>query len=174
MNKGLTIIYWGWGKGKTTAAIGAALRALGQGQRVLFMQFMKSEEWKTGEATMFEKMENIEFCIVGKGWVRILGDHKPIDEHQEAARAGLAYAREQIGNWDLIVLDEILSAVDAGLLKIDEIKELIKMKPISTHLIMTGHQEYPELIEVVDVVTKMEKIKHPFDLGLLAQKGVDF
>lgn len=76
--------------------------------------------------------------------------------------------------WDLVILDEILSAVDAGLLKINDIKEFIKIKPAETHLIMTGHKEYPELVELADVVTKMEKIKHPFDKGILAQKGVDF
>lgn len=174
--KGLTTIYWGQGKGKTTAAIGAALRALGQGQRVLFMQFIKGEDWKTGEANMFEKMENVELCIVGKGWVRIMGDQKPIEEHEEAAQAGFEYALQQMtkGNWDVVVLDEILSAVDSGLLTMDQIKELIRAKPENVHFLMTGHKAYTELIELADVVTNMEKVKHAYDKGVQAQKGVDF
>lgn len=198
MQKGLTIIYWGDGKGKTTAAIGAAMRALGQGQRVLFAQFMKGEEWKTGEAKMFEKARDIEFHIFGKGWVGIKGDQKPITEHQSAARAGLEFVKRVFQGkatapqssasaagatrsrafpataFDVVILDEILSAVDAGLLTVDEIKELIRAKPPPVHLLMTGHQQYPELAELVDVITNMEKIKHPFDQGIQAQKGLDY
>ncbi|MBI2552287.1 cob(I)yrinic acid a,c-diamide adenosyltransferase [Candidatus Uhrbacteria bacterium] len=213
MEQGLVMIYWGYGKGKSTAAIGLALRALGQGKRVLFMQFMKGGAeagWETGEGRMFRWLEqsspspqpspikgegviknppplvggvrggedgaHLEYHIVGKGWVRILGDAKPIEDHEQAAREGLAFAKSQITNnkFQVVILDEILSAVDSMLLSVDDIKDLIRAKPPEVHLLMTGHNEYPELAEMADLVTKMEKVKHPYDKGVLAQKGVDF
>ncbi|MDO8505154.1 MAG: cob(I)yrinic acid a,c-diamide adenosyltransferase [bacterium] len=192
MEQGLTMIYWGYGKGKSTAAIGMALRALGQGKRVLFLQFMKGGKeagWETGEGKMFKELQNhrkgdtksteigtLEFRVVGKGWVRILGDQKPIEDHEEAARDGLAFAQEQMvsGKWDVVVLDEILSAVDSVLLSVENIQDLIRAKPSETHLLMTGHNKYPELAGMADLVTNMEKVKHPYDKGVLAQRGVDF
>lgn len=200
MTGGLTIIYWGYGKGKSTAAIGLALRALGQGQRVLFMQFMKGGKeagWETGEGKMLKKLreqgEQIEFRVVGKGWVRIMGDKKPIEDHEQSAREGLEFVKNQFviaggsasetseaepphvdQKFNVIILDEILSAVDSALLSVDDIKDLIAAKPPEVHLLMTGHSEYPELAELADLVTKMEKVKHPYDTGVLAQRGVDF
>src|SRR3989338_926706 len=199
MEQGFTMIYWGYGKGKSTAAIGLVVRALGQGKRVLFMQFMKGGAeagWETGEGKMFKalsgvahesarrrelslatpKSAKLEFRVVGKGWVRILGDSKPIEDHEQAARDGFAFAQEQMvsGKWDLVILDEVLSAVDALLLSVDDIKELIRAKPPEVHLLMTGHNEYPELAEMADLVTKMEKVKHPYDKGVKAQRGIDF
>lgn len=177
------MIYWGYGKGKSTAAIGLALRALGQGQRVLFMQFMKGGAeagWETGEEKMFQKLqekgEKVEFHVAGKGWVKIMGDKKPIEDHEQAAREGLAFARDQVlgSSFQVVILDEVLSAVDSALLSVDDIKALIAAKPPEVHLLMTGHNEYPELAEIADLVTKFEKIKHPFDKGILAQRGVDF
>ena len=199
------MIYWGYGKGKSTAAVGLALRALGQGQRVLFMQFMKGGKdagWETGEGKVFEWLAKtpspdlrspspsgrgqgegkLEFHVVGKGWVRIMGDKKPIEEHEEAAREGLEYVRTKLSfvagaqslAFDVVILDEILSAVDSALLSVEDIKELIAAKPSRVHLLMTGHKEYPELAELADLVTNMEKIKHPYDKGILAQPGIDF
>jgi len=210
MEQGFTMIYWGYGKGKSTAAIGMAVRALGQKKRVLFMQFMKGENWTTGEQKMFEQLmrdqatsvgglvtalAQFEYHKIGKGWVRILGDKKPIEEHEEAAREGLKFVMDIFSNegtaprgqatkksglatsvvaFDVVILDEVLSAVDSALLSVDDIKELIRTKPTEVHLLMTGHNEYPQLVEVADLVTKFEKIKHPFDKGILAQRGVDF
>lgn len=163
--------------------MGVALRALGQGLRVLIVQFMKGgakEGWKTGEQVMFEKLKAqgmpVEFVVAGKGWVNIMGDAKPFEDHEQAAKDGLAYSKAQIasGKWDVVVLDEILSAVDSALLSVEDIKELIAVKPPEAHLLMTGHKEYPELAELADLVTNMKKIKHPYDQGLKAQKGVDF
>lgn len=177
------MIYWGYGKGKTTAAMGLALRALGQGQRVLIVQFMKGgikEGWQTGEQILFDKLKTqgaaIEFIIAGKGWVKIMGDQKEIVDHEAAAREGLEYSLQQTasGSWDVVILDEVLSALDSMLLAVDDIKELIRAKPPEVHLLMTGHNEYPELTEMADLVTIMKKIKHPYDKGVLAQKGVDF
>ena len=178
--------------------MGVALRALGQGLRVLIVQFMKGGAeagWETGEQSMFEKLKTqglpVEFNVAGKGWVKILNDQKPIEDHEKSAREGLEFVKEQfaiggdpisvpteIGSpnikWDLVVLDEILSAVDSALLSVDDIKELIKARPPETHLLMTGHKEYPELAELADLVTRMEKVKHPYDTGVTAQKGIDF
>lgn len=181
------MIYWGFGKGKTSAAVGMALRALGQGKRVLFMQFMKGGKdagWETGEGTMFKWLskkdspfaKGLSFTVVGKGWVRILGDKKPIEDHEEAARDGFAFAKRQIANgkWHIVILDEILSAVDSALLSVADIKKLIRAKPPQVHLLMTGHKEYTELTKLADLVTRMEKVKHPYDKGMLAQQGIDF
>ncbi|OGL68076.1 hypothetical protein A3B21_02225 [Candidatus Uhrbacteria bacterium RIFCSPLOWO2_01_FULL_47_24] len=207
IQKGLVMIYWGYGKGKSTAAVGLAVRALGQGKRVLFMQFMKGGKdagWETGEGKMFKWLEQLpspglrppsplgrgegegklEFHIVGKGWVRIMGDKKPIEEHEEAAREGLEFVMKILrstgspsaSQWefDVVILDEILSAVDSALLSVEDIKALIRAKPPEVYLIMTGHKEYPELAELADLVTKMQKVKHPYDKGIKAQKGIDF
>ena len=185
------MIYWGYGKGKTSSALGVALRALGQGQRVLIVQFMKcgdKEGWQTGEEIMFNKLRaqgaQVEFHIAGKGWVSIMGDKKPFEEHEAAAREGLEFVMSLLRStgspsasqrdFDLIILDEILSAVDSTLLTVEDIKELIAVKPPQVHLLMTGHKEYSELAEMADLVTKMEKVKHPYDKGIKAQKGVDF
>lgn len=178
--KGLVIVYTGDGKGKTTAALGCALRALGHGWRVLVVQFLKGE-WPIvfGELESAKRFDRLEILQLGKGFVKIMGDKKPLDEHRAAARQALALARAKIlsGNYDLVVLDEIncaLDTVDEELLDVADVLDLIEKKPPSVHLVLTGRNARPEIIDRADLVTEMKEIKHPYQKGIPAQLGIDY
>jgi cob(I)alamin adenosyltransferase len=175
--KGLTIIFTGEGKGKTSAAMGTALRAAGYKRRVLVLQFVKM--WFTGEKEGFKGLEPfVEFLQMGEGFVQIMGDQKDPEVHKQAALAALAVARErmQSGNYDLVVLDEIIGSEVGGLIPAGSCVDLIKTKPEALDLVLTGrHAEtLTGLIELADTVTEMVKVKHPYDAGILAKKGIDF
>lgn len=174
MNKGLVIIYIGDGKGKTTAATGLAVRAAGSGMKVAFTQFMKGE-WPSGELTALPKL-GIEVNIFGKGFVGIQGDQKPLAEHKEEAERAYEMALKQVksGRYDLVVLDELISAVEEQALGLNQVIDMVKSKAEKTHLCLTGHKKYDELLELADLVTEMKKLKHPYDQGLLAVKGIDY
>jgi cob(I)alamin adenosyltransferase len=174
-NKGLIIVYTGDGKGKTTAALGMALRQIGWGEKVLIVQFVK--QIKTGEHKAIEKfLPNIKIVQMGSGWVGILGDKKPKSVHQANAKRALEFARKEIMSkkWPLVILDEINGALKGGLLVANDVMTLIKSKPDDVTLVLTGREATKEVIQAADLVTEMKKIKHPFDSGILAQKGVDF
>lgn len=175
-NRGLVVIYTGNGKGKTTAAMGLALRAAGYGRRVLVVQFVKT--WFTGEKGGFEFLPNVEFIQAGKGFYKILGDALPEREHIEAAEQALALAQERIssGRYDVVVLDEIIGTITGGLLPLDPVVALIDEKPSNLDLVLTGHKakELPALLERADLITEMVKIKHPYDQGILAKKTIDY
>jgi cob(I)alamin adenosyltransferase len=173
--KGLTIIYIGDGKGKTSAAVGLAVRAAGTGMRVLFLQFVKGD-WISGERKVLEDTPGITVKILGKGFVGILGDKKPLVEHVKAALDALEQSRQALvsKNFDLVILDEAISAIESKLLTVDDILNLIKIKPASVHLCLTGHKRIKKLINAADLVTEMKMIKHPYYKGILAQKGIDF
>ncbi len=113
---------------------------------------------------------------MGRGFVGILGDRKPLEEHIKAAETAKAEAIEDLKSqkYDLVVLDEALSAVEAKVLKEEDILEIIKAKPESVHLCMTGHKRFKKIIEAADLVTEMKMIKHPYYKGILAQRGIDF
>ena len=178
---GLTIVYTGDGKGKTTAALGCALRALGQGWRVLVLQFFKGD-WPVqfGELEMGKRLSpQLEVRHVGKGFVKYMGDRKPFDEHLQAAREALAAARAAItsGVYDLIILDEIIYAIDYAavrLIGLEDVLGLIDAKPPHVHLILTGRNAPQALIERADLVTEMREIKHPYQQGIQAQAGIDY
>jgi cob(I)alamin adenosyltransferase len=184
-SKGLVIVYTGEGKGKTTAAFGLALRAIGRGWRVLMVQFTKMGEWPPGEPLgeiAAARRLAPEFSVVptGIGFVNIFGDPYSFDEHRAAAEQGLAQAREAMhsGEWDLIILDEILGAVSQGQLELQQVLDLILNKPHTLDLCLTGHdaekQFLDQLLEVADLATEMVKLKHPFDTGRQARKGIDY
>ncbi|MGE5392924.1 MAG: cob(I)yrinic acid a,c-diamide adenosyltransferase [Candidatus Saccharibacteria bacterium] len=172
--KGLTIVYIGNGKGKTSAAVGLAVRAAGTGLKVLFLQFVKGD-WPSGERLALKKL-GVEVKVLGHGFVKILGDRKPMTEHIAAARAA---ARESIKalksrHYDLVILDEALSAIEEKLLTVDEVYKIMKAKPKDVHLCLTGHNNFRKLTGKADLVTDMKMIKHPYYKGILAQKGIDF
>lgn len=173
--KGLVIVNTGNGKGKTTAALGLALRAWGQGLRVLVVQFIKGN-WKYGELKAAEKL-GPDFVIrqLGEGFVKHAKANADAD-HQSAAHAALAVARAEIasGSWDLIILDEINYAVKFGLITVSECLELIGLKSGQMHLVFTGRDARPELIDCADLVTEMRAVKHPHQQGVKAQKGIEF
>lgn len=180
MEKGLVIIYTGEGKGKTSAALGNVFRSLGHGWKVLVIQFFKGD-WPVvfGEIESAKFHPNLEIVQLGKGFVKIMGDKKPFEDHKMAADEALCFAKGKIfsGAYDLVVLDEVIYAIDyldIKLIDLKELKEIILNKPLRTHLILTGRNAKPELIEMADLVTEMREIKHPFRKGIQAQKGIDF
>lgn len=177
--KGLIIVHTGNGKGKTTAALGLALRAWGDGLRVLILQFIKGG-WKYGELYAIETLAKadgrirVEQC--GLGFTRRHQDEEEEQKHREAAEAALDLARAAItsGDWDLIVLDEINYAVKFGLIKESEMLGLLDGKPPELHLVLTGREAAAALIERADLVTEMREIKHPYQQGIKAQRGIEF
>jgi cob(I)alamin adenosyltransferase len=174
--KGLVIVFTGDGKGKSTAAIGMAVRAAGHGMRVRIIQFIKGA-WRTGEeASLRRLLPEVELTRAGRGFtIDRLRDERISDaEHAAAARAGLAEARAAIADADLVVLDEILGSITARLVTVDEVLELIRSKPATSHLVLTGRGAPAELVDAADLVTEMRLMKHPFTSGVVAQKGVEF
>jgi cob(I)alamin adenosyltransferase len=172
--KGLTIVYIGDGKGKTSAAAGLAVRAAGTGFKVLYLQFVKGD-WPSGERESLAKL-GVEVKLMGRGFVGILGDRKHINEHIEAAQKAMAESIKALKSkkYDLVVLDEALSAVESKLLTETDILKIMKAKPAGVHLCMTGHKRFKKIIAAADLVTEMKMIKHPYYEGILAQRGIDY
>jgi cob(I)alamin adenosyltransferase len=173
--RGLVLVFTGNGKGKTTAALGTALRAVGYGRRVAIIQFIKGT-WRYGEMDALERIPEIELHRVGAGFYKIMGDTLPEEVHRQAARDGLELAREKLrgGRYHLVILDEINNAVHAGLLGVQDVLGLIDDRPEEIDLILTGRDAAPEVQERADLVTEMREIKHPFQKGILARKGIDY
>lgn len=175
--RGLIIVHTGNGKGKTTAALGLAVRAWGDGLRVLILQFIKGS-WKYGELEALrilgETNGRLEVRRGGRGFSQ--RDTEDKAEHRKAAQEAWREALEEItaSRWDLIVLDEINYAVKFGLVEIEQVMELLDKKPPELHLVLTGRDARPELIERADLVTEMKLIKHPYQKGIKAQKGIEF
>lgn len=192
--KGLNIFYYGKGKGKTTALMGLAVRASGAGMDVCILQFVKSKkpgknkklqpgEWPTSSEMAFFEAANKKGKIgkivteqCGAGFVGILGDQKEKSAHIREARKGLLLARKIIRSdkYDLVILDELVSALELGLFDEKDILSLIKSKPSHLHLAYSGHDAYKEIIKASDLVSEIKMIKHPYYKGILAQRGIDF
>ena len=173
---GLVIVYTGGGKGKTTAALGMALRAIGYGHKICMIQFIKGS-WHYGEMDSSKRlMPEFELVAAGKGFVGILDDTSPKEEHEKYAEEAIEICKEKIlsEEYDLIILDEINYAVNLGLIKSSSVVELIKIKPKELDLVLTGNHAKEEIIELADLVTEMKEIKHPFKSGIKAKKGIDF
>lgn len=174
--RGFIIVYTGDGKGKTTAAIGMAFRAIGRGWRVLMVQFMKGT-WHYAELDAAKRLApDFEIVPMGKGFYKILDDHYTEEEHRAAALAALQFARAKMlsGEYDLLILDEVNSVISTGLLPLAEVMRLLDAKPEDCHVVLTGRGAPPELIDRADLVTEMREIKHPYQKGIPAQKGIDF
>jgi cob(I)alamin adenosyltransferase len=179
MEKGLVQIFRGDGKGKTTAALGTALRACGSGFKVHLVQFMKNgasslEEQIPGEIKALEKLTNVSYRRFGLGeWVI---NKKNKKEHTNKAEEALNHIKNSFNeDYDIIITDEILYAVQLGLLSESQVTELIKSKPLNKELILTGsHKPFPKIFELADLVTEVKKIKHPYDSGILARKGIEY
>lgn len=173
--RGLLIVNTGDGKGKTTAALGTAIRAAGRGMSVLILQFIKGD-WFYGELATLEGFSKIEVRALGAGFVGIMGDCKPREEHQQAALDALNEARDAIRSetYDMIVLDEITYLPGLGLVPIEAVLEVIDARPQWLHVICTGRNAPPSLVERADLVTEMKAVKHPFEAGIKAQMGIEF
>jgi cob(I)alamin adenosyltransferase len=173
---GLVIVYTGKGKGKTTAALGIALRATGYKKKICMIQFIKGS-WHYGEMDSSKKLEpEFEMVTVGKGFVGIIDDKSPIEDHKKIAEEAIKISNEKIlsKNYDIVILDEINYAVNLGLISVENVLNLIKSKPPKVDLILTGNYAKEEVIEIADLVTEMREIKHPFQRGIKAKKGIDF
>lgn len=169
----LVQVYTGNGKGKTTAALGLALRALGHGMKVYMIQFMKGDK-NYGEIISAKKLKN--FKIVQFGRKEFVSKKKPAKVDIEFARKALAHANQVIkkGRYDIVILDEINVALDFKLIKLEEVLNLIKTKPSETELILTGRSAPKKLIEIGDLVTEMKALKHPYQKGVLGRKGIEY
>ncbi len=173
---GFVIVYTGNGKGKTTAALGLAFRAVGRGWRVLMIQFGKGE-WHYAELDTAKRLApDFEIIPMGKGFYKILDDHYTEEEHRAAAEAAMAFSWEQMrsGKYDMLILDEVSGTIAGGLLPVKELVRLMDAKPEDLTLVITGRDAAPEIIERADLVTEMREIKHPYQKGILAQKGIDY
>lgn len=174
--RGLVIVYTGKGKGKTTAALGIVLRAVGHGYKVGMIQFIKGE-WYYGELTSSKRLEpEFELIAAGKGFVGIIDDDHPLEDHQKAAKDAIELARQKIasGNYDIMILDEINYAAKLKLITPQDILDLIAVKPEKTSLVLTGNYVHESITAVADLVTEMKEIKHPYQRGIKAKKGIDF
>ncbi len=173
ITKRLVEIYTGNGKGKTSAALGGALRALGQGLRVHIIYFMKGD-YPYGERNVLARLPNISFQPFGH--LHFINPQNVKEEEREQARQALQAAREAIasGNFDLVVLDEVNLAASWKLIEVEDIIGLIKEKPEDVELILTGRHADARLIEMADLVTEMVEIKHPFRKGIEARRGFDY
>lgn len=169
MPKGLIIVNTGPGKGKTTAALGAAMRAAGHGRRVVIMHFVKSRE--SGEHRLLSAWSNVTFHLLGRGL--IMGP--PSDEDRQAARGGWDRSRDigLSGACDVLILDEICVAMRYGLVPADEVVRFLQDKPPALHVILTGRDCPPEILAMADTVTYMEAVKHHFAAGIKAQEGIE-
>ncbi|OAT86127.1 cob(I)yrinic acid a,c-diamide adenosyltransferase [Desulfotomaculum copahuensis] len=174
--KGLILVFTGNGKGKTTAALGMGMRAWGQGMKVLVLQFIKGG-WKYGELkTIAQLGPRFEVRQLGEGFTQV-DNGVSMEEHRSAARAALAEADKELaaGNCDLIILDEILYAIKFKLITLEEVLALLDKKPSRLHLVLTGRDAPPEIIDRADLVTEMKEVKHHYrQQGIKAQRGVEF
>ncbi len=173
LEKGLVQVYTGDGKGKTSAAFGAALRAIGRGLKVYIIQFIKGG-FDYGELYIIEKLTNLKLAAFGRG--RFVTEVSPHEEDVKLAREAFELAQEVVesGKYDLVILDEINVALNLKLVKVDEALQLIKNKPKHVELILTGRYAPPKIIETADLVTEMKEIKHPFSQGLKPRKGIEY
>ena len=174
--RGLIAVNTGDGKGKTTAAIGTAFRAVGYGRNVCFIQFIKGD-WHAGELDAARRLApELEWHRAGIGFYKIVDDDRPEEAHRHAAAEGLALAREKItsGRYSLVVLDEINVAIHEGLLGVEEVMAVLRDKPEALHVFLTGRNAHPDIVAMADLVTEMKEVRHPFQTGMLAQKGFDY
>ncbi len=170
-NQGLVYVFTGDGKGKTSAALGVAVRAASNGMRVGWVSWYKEKRWPISEMKL--KLKNLKMYWLGEGFFRLPTDHATPDEHKRAAEAALKMAETLLPKVDVLVLDEVNNAITDKLINLSDLIKLISRRA-KTHLILTGRGASGRVLEVADLVTEMTKIKHPFDKGLKAVKGLDY
>ena len=169
------MINTGPGKGKTTAALGTAMRAVGNGMRVLMLQFLKGS-WHYGELDAAAAFgENFVLKQMGRGFVKV-GGAETDQEDVRMVEAAWAEAREAIysGEWDMVVLDEINYAINYKMLDAAVVAEALRGRPEMVHVILTGRNAHPLLVELADTVTEMREVKHAYTKGILAQRGIEY
>ncbi len=172
VTQGLIQVYTGTGKGKTTAALGLALRAVGKGLKVYMIQFMKGDI-EYGEITTAKKLANFEIIQIGRP--DFVDKANPAEIDIELANKALDHAREIINaeQYDIVILDEINVALDWKLIELEKVLDLLRSKPEHLELVLTGRYAPSELIEIADLVTEMKEIKHPYNDGVEARDGIE-
>src|SRR5579859_5275907 len=173
--RGLILINTGPGKGKTTAAMGTALRAVGNGMRVLMLQFLKGS-WHYGELDAVQAFDgNFVMKQMGRGFVKV-GGAETDPEDIRMVEDAWAEARQAIlsGDWDMVVLDEINYAIGYGMLDPAKVAETLQQRPEMVHVILTGRNAHPTLVAIADTVTEMRQVKHAYESGILAQRGIEY
>jgi cob(I)alamin adenosyltransferase len=169
---GLVIVNTGEGKGKTTSAIGQAIRAAGNGLKVCFIQFIKGK-WLTGEAELLKGLDLIEFHLMGTGFTWLSEDKTEIIAKGKEAW-GLAEQKVLSGIYDMVVLDELTYLISYEIITEEALLRLIQKRPAGVHLVITGRGASSGLIEAADLVTEMKQIKHPYREGIKAQRGIEY
>lgn len=172
----MLIIYTGPGKGKTTCALGTAFRAVGQGLRVLMVQFIKGS-WHYGELDTAKLLgdDKIEIRPMGRGFVKVGGAETDPEDIRLCEEAwNFALGKINSGDYDLVILDEINYVISYRMLEAERVAEALARRPERVHVICTGRNAHPKLVELADLVTEMKEVKHPYTKGILAQRGIDY
>lgn len=175
VRKGLIIVNTGAGKGKTTAAMGTALRAVGNGMRVLMLQFLKGS-WHYGELDAAKAFgDKFVMKQMGRGFVKVGGaETDPADVRMVEEAWAEAEKAIMSGQWDLVILDEINYAISYGMLDPAKVVEVLKRKPELVHVILTGRNAHASIVEIADTVTEMRQAKHAYEKGVMAQRGIEY
>lgn len=170
--RGLLVVYTGQGKGKTTAALGVAFRALGRNMKVAVVQFIKGK-WKTGERVFAESLPQLTFLVMGLGFT---WDSDDLSRDKEAAVQAWQRSKELIasGEQAIVILDELTYVINYGFVPLDEVLAAVRDRPPHVHVIITGRNAPDDLLAAADMVTEMKAVKHPFATGMRAQPGLDF
>ncbi len=166
----------GHGKGKTTSALGIALRAAGHNMKICFIGFIKGDMY-SGEIDGIKRLyPNVELHFTGKGFCGIRGDSLPFKEHRANAINAIKLAKEKMlsGSYDVLILDEINNALKMKLVDLSQVLDLIEHKPPLMHMILTGRDAHPEIIKRAHTVTEMKEIKHAYKQGIEPQRGIDY
>jgi len=173
LEKGLVQVYTGDGKGKTSAAFGLALRAVGRGLKVYIIQFIKGG-FDYGELYIVEKIPNLKLSTFGRG--RFVTEIPPSEEDSKFAREAFELAKKVVksGKYDVVILDEVNVALNLKMISTDEVMDLIKNKPKHVELILTGRYAPVQIIDAADLVTEMKEVKHPYAQGVPPRKGIEF
>jgi len=173
--RGYIVVLTGNGKGKTTSALGMAVRAVGQGLKVAMLQFLKGS-WKYGELETVKRLApDLTIRPLGEGFVHV-NPEDPDPKDVECARRAWEVCKEALfsGDYGMLIFDEINIAISYGLLPVDEVVAALEQRPPELHVVLTGRDAHPKILEIADLVTEMTEIKHPFASGLTARKGIEY
>jgi len=172
---GLIVVITGHGKGKTSSALGMTVRACGHGLRTCIIQFMKGDLY-AGEWDGIKQLKGVELISTGKGFCGIQGNPYPFEEHRANAQEAIRLAREKIdsGEFDIVILDEINNALHLKLVDLDQVLDILRSKPPLMHLILTGRDAHPQVIELADTVSEVREIKHAYRKDIEPQPGIDY
>jgi len=173
LERGLVQVYTGNGKGKTSAAFGAALRAVGRGLKVCVVQFIKGG-FDYGELHIADKLPNLKLVAFGRG--RFITETPPAKEDLQLAQEAFELAKKVVarGEYDIVILDEINVVVNLKMISVADIVELVKSKPKHVELILTGRYAAPQIIDAADLVTEMREVKHPYAQGVPPREGIEY